>query len=303
MSYSRNTFNPGNQGAFLQSQFVTPDNKYYSGIDSSGGQQVAPYLPLLRYDDFKHTYVVISSGKPVAFLDKFLVPAGLKLEVEAVKAGDPATYFYSKEDVKQGIKNYAGDLVTAGEAVATSIIAKDGKVSGFVGMANYNYFRQVGGDGNNPVDYTFTNFNPQARVAFNMQYMYQYPATATQALYDSAPLEGIATFLGSTEVVKPGMFVTYDKYSNFVITKDDFTQGDVDASMLVGQIIRTDTVCDPADHTKVLAPVNDADLIIAPENNTGNILNDHASATNGGVPQKIFYANGHGFVTFKLNTR
>lgn len=299
----KNTYTPANTGMFLQSQYVTPDNKYYLGQDSSGGQQVAPFLPLGRYDMFKHTYVVISSGKPVAFLDKFLVPAGLRLELEAVKGGAPATYVYSKEDVKNKIRNYAGNLVTNGEAVATSILAANADVSGFAGIANYDYFRQAGGDGQNPVDYNFSNYNAQAQVSYNMQYVYQYPATATQDLYDAAPFEGIATFLGKTDTVKPGQFVTYDKYSNFVVAAADFTTGDLGQDVLVGQILRVDTVCDPADNTKVINPVNSADLIISAQNSSGNILNDHASVSNGGVPQKIFYANGHGYVTFKLNTR
>lgn len=301
--YSLNTFTPPNLGTFLESQYVTPDNKYYSGIDSSGGQQVAPYLPLIRYDQFKHTHVVISSGKPVAFLDGYLVPAGLKQELAAVKAGEAATYVYTKEDVKYGIKNYAGVAVTNGEAVATSILAANADVSGFVGIANYDYYRQAGGNGQNPADYNYTNFNVQAQVSWNMQYMYQYPVTATQELYDAAPFEGIATFLGRTDEIKHGHFVTYDKYSNFVLAATDFTAGGLDQSVLVGQIIRVDPVCDPDDNKKVTNPVNSSELIIAAENTSGNILNDHANVRNGGVPQKVFYANGHGLVTFKLNTR
>lgn len=304
MSYNLNTFTQTKQG-FLQSGHVTPDNKYHEGIDSTGRVQVASFLPILRYDEEKFSFVVISNGTPVAFLNETLVPAGLKFELEAVKAGEDATMKYTYLDVQQGVRNFAGDLAKDGEAVATSILAATSvpAVSGFVGIANYNYFTAPGGDGHNPSKYKYTNFNPQPQVSFNMQYTYELPLVATQELYDAAPLRGITAMIGSADVVKPGMFVTYDKYSNFVVAAEDFTSGGLDTSVLVGQLYRVHKICDVTDPTKVINPVNDLQHVVSPENFSGNSLNNIPGTVTKGVPQKVLYANAHGYAVFKLNTR
>lgn len=302
--YSLNTFTQSKHG-FMQSTFVTPDNKYHDGIDSTGRVQVASWLPIQRYDETKFSFIVISNGKPVAFMGDVLVPAGLKFELEAVKGGEAPVLKYGYLDVQQGIRNFKGELVTEGEAVATSILAADpdAAVSGFVGIANYNYFTHPGGDGHNPAHYKYTNFNPQPQVSFNMQYVYEVTMVSTQELYDKAPMRGITAFLGRSDEVKPGQFVTYDKYSNYVLAAADFTSGGLDQSVLVGQLYRVHTICDPVDPSKVINPVNSSELIVSPENQSGNVLNNVTGTVTKGVPQKVFYANGHGYAVFKLNTR
>lgn len=304
MAYSQNIYTQTRQG-FLQEGQVTPDNKYHEGIDSTGRVQVASFLPILRKDEEKFTNIVISSGTPVAFYEDRLVPAGYKLELEAVKGGAQPTIKYTLLDVQAKIRNAQGVVVTEGEGVVTSILAKDADaaISGFVGLVNTNCFEFAGGDGHNPANYKYTNFNPQPQVSFNMQYVYEVPLVTDDAQYAAAPLRGITAMIGSADEVKPGMFLTYNKDSNFVLAATDFTSGGLDASVLVGQLYRVHKVCDPTDPTKVINPVNDLQHVVSPENFSGNPLNNIPGTVTKGVPQKIFFANGHGYAVFKLNTR
>jgi hypothetical protein len=288
------------QFGFHQEGFVTPSNKISPGVDSTGKFRPAPYLPLLRYDQEKFTYVVVSSGKPVAFIDNFLVPAGYKLEIDAVTAGGTATILYTALDVQQGVRNYAGTLVTVGEGVVTSIIAASAKASYFVGFAEYDYFRHGGGDGINPSQFNRTNFNPQFAVAYNMDYNYEYPVVKDNTAYSAAPYVGIAAFIGTG--IKPGQFVTYDVNSNFVITNTDFSRGTVPYEAICGQVNAVYIVKDSTSGA-VLNPVNSLDTVVTPQNIAGTPLNQLAGLENGGVPQKITYANGYGYVRFGLNTR
>ena len=62
---------------YMISGFVTPEVKVSEGFDSVGPKHPAPYLPLVRFNQEFEIHVVISRGTPVAFLDGWLVPAGL----------------------------------------------------------------------------------------------------------------------------------------------------------------------------------------------------------------------------------
>lgn len=289
-----------NQFGFYQSGWITPENKIAPGIDSTGKFRPAPYLPLQRYDQEKFTWVVVSSGKPVAFIGNELVPAGLKLELDAVDAGGTPTILYTAVDVQNGVRNYAGTLVTAGEAVATSILAAGAEASYFVGIAQYDYFRHGGGDGINPSQFNRTNFNPQFAVSFNMDYNYEYPVVKDNTAYAAAIYTGIAAFIGTG--IKPGQFVTYDVNSNFVTAAADFTVGTTAQEAIVGQVHAVYIVKDPTSGL-VLNPVNSLDTVVTPANISGNPLDQLPGRENGGVPQKISYANGYGYVRFGLNTR
>lgn len=287
------------QSGYMISGYVTPDSKLSDGFDSTGQFAPAPFLPVLRFNQEQEIPVVISSGTPVAFLDEWLVPAGYKLELEAVESGAPATIFYTQLDVMHGVKNYAGQPVTVGEAVATSILAANKDVSFFVGIVNKDAFQYQGSDFN-PAEYRHINFNPQPGVTFNMDYHYEYPLAATNQQVDSAPLTGIAAFVGTS--VKPGQFVTYNKQSRFVTTAADFTYGTVAKEAILGQVSKVLTYRDPNTLATIRA-VNSLDQVVAPMNFTGNRLNDLPSIRNGGIPQKLTYANAYGVVRFGLQTR
>ena len=282
------------------SGYVTPDHYASEGFNSVGSFYPAPWLPIQRFDEEKHAHVVISRGKPVAFAGSNLVPAGLKLEYDAVKAGGAATILYRQVDVEQGIKNAKGLAVVEGEAVVQALIDLDVEVSYFCGTANYDYFRHPGGSGFNPAEFRKYNFRPQSSVSFNMDYHYEYPLVASDADYAAAPYRGISAFVGAT--VKPGQFVTYDKNSNFVVTAADFTQGTVPKEAIVGQVTIVHILKD-AVTKEVLQDVGGLNRVVAPENISGTILNEIPSVRNGGMPQKIEYANAIGFVHFGLQTR
>lgn len=282
-----------------RSGYVTPEVKASEGFNSVGKFYPAPWLPLVRFNEELRADVVISRGKPVAFAGEFLVPAGLKLELEAVKGGEAATITYTAYDARNGVKNAAGQPVVAGEAVVQALIDQDIEVSYFAGIANYDYLRHAGGDGFNPGTFDKYNFRPQSSVSFNMDYHYEYPLVASQADLDAAPFAGISAFVGTA--VKPGQFVTYDKQSNFILAATDFTQGTAKEA-LVGQVTIVHILKDSASKT-VLKDVGGLNRVVTPENVSGNPLDELPGVRNGGMPQKVEYANAYGLVHFGLQTR
>lgn len=286
---------------YMISGWVTPEVKVSEGFDSVGRHHPAPFLPLIRLNQEQNINVVISRGTPVAFCEGWLVPAGYRFEIEAVTA-DPAsaTIKYTADDVRAGVKNFAGAAVTEGEAVVASIIAAGKDVSFFVGIANYDMFEYQGGDGWNPTKFKTYNFNPQHAVSYKMDYHFEYPVVATDAQYKSAPLAGVAAFLGTD--LKAGQFVTYDKASRFVLADTDFTQGTVAKEAIVGQISQVFVYRDPTT-LAVTKTVNKLDEVVTPQNITNNRLNDLPNVRNGGMTQKIAYANAYGIVRFGLQTR
>ena len=283
---------------YMISGFVTPEAKVSEGFDSVGYQAPAAFLPLVRFNQEFEIHVVISRGTPVAYCNGFLVPAGYKLELDAVKAGDPATIKYTVEDVRHGVKNFAGVAVTAGEAVVQSIIDASADISYFVGICNYDIF-EFQGSQDNPVKYKTLNFNPQPSVSYKMDYHFEYPVTATAAQVATG-LPGISAFVGKN--IKPGQFVTYGKDSYFVVAAADFTQGAVAKETIVGQVSQVLVYRDP-DTLEVVKAVNYSDKVINPVNISGNKLNDLPGVRNGGIPQKMAYANAYGVVRFGLQTR
>ncbi len=284
---------------YLVEGFITPEVKVSEGFDSVGKHYPAPWLPLVRFNQEFEIHVVISRGTPVAWVGETLVPAGLRFELEAVKAGEAATVLYTLEDVRNGVKNYAGTLVTAGEAVVQSLIDANVEVSFFAGIANYDIFEHQGST-DNPTKYKRYNFNPQPTVSFKMDYHFEYPVAATGAQVDAAPLPGVAAFVGTD--IKPGQFVTYDKASRFVVAAADFTQGTGPVEAIVGQVSQVVAYRDPQT-LEVVQGVNMLEKVIAPENTTGRVLNDLPNVRNGGITQKLAYANAYGVVRFGLQTR
>lgn len=282
---------------YMISGFITPEVKVSEGFDSTGYQAPAAFLPLIRFNQEFEIHVVISRGTPVAYCGDFLVPAGYKIELDAVKAGGAATIKYTAEDARHGVKNFAGVKVTAGEAVVQSIIDAGADVSYFVGIANYDIF-EFQGSQDNPVNYKTLNFNPQPSVSYKMDYNFEYPLTATTAQVDDG-LPGISAFVGKG--VKPGQFVTYGKDSRFIVAAADFTQGTVPEAV-VGQVNQV-LVYRDTDTLAVIKAVNYADKVINPVNISGNKFNELPGVRNGGIPQKMAYANAYGVVRFGLQTR
>lgn len=282
------------------SGYVTPDVKASEGFNSVGKFYPAPWLPLVRYNEEMFADVVISRGKPLAFAGPYLVPAGLKLELDAVVGGGAATILYTIEDVKKQVKNAAGVLVTAGEAVVQSLIDEDIGISYFAGIANYDYFRHPGGDGFTPTGFDRYNFRPQSSVSFNMDYHYEYPMVLTNADYAAAPLTGVSAFVGTD--VKPGYFITYDKNSNFVVTATDFSYGTTAPEAIIGQVTIVHILKDFVTK-EVVQSIGDLHRVVTPENFSGNPLDQLPGTATGGMTQKVEYANAVGLVHFGLQTR
>lgn len=293
---------------------MTPDNKLSEGIDSVGVHQPAPFLPILRHNTRIGIDTVISSQTPVAHCTtkdghQYLVPAGLALDIEAyITDGDAsnAVTKYSKEDVRKGILNAKSEKVTDGEAVVASLFDADTQevfVSAFCGIANYDIFRHQGGDGMNPATTRYRNFNPQPVVSYNMDYAYEYAMVKDQSEYDAAPLEGIAAFIGPKAMA--GQFITYDANSNFVLASEDFTYGEVDPTRIIGQVSKVVVLHDP-DTGDVKRKYEQLDRVHPYYDysvNTGTGLNNVAGSATGGLPEKVFYANGFGVIQFAIQTR
>jgi hypothetical protein len=237
---------------------TTPNVEVSAGIRPAQAFVTASYLPTVRFDKKVEAYKTISSGKVVA-VDKgnFLVPAGLAIDLEtalaqsfdvdgsalsllaqliAIEAGTPGTFgnVYSATDVTEGVKNFAGDTVTAGEPVVASML-KSGAIdyktadpatavsvvtgAGFskpLGILPYDSWQQNGagyGFGyteGNPNSYTYTNFNLQASVGVLTRYYIELPVVANTS---GLILPGQAVFEGTPEL---GL-VTFNKNSNFIM--------------------------------------------------------------------------------------
>lgn len=291
-----------------------PNNSFSDGIAPAGRHVVAPYLPLLRYNDEKFTHVVISSGKIVAKDSRGgVVPAGLRFEAEAyatalatsVAAADAqALVRYTALDVANGIKNFKGILVTANEPVVKSFFTGatlDNEISFYVGVAQYDIFQHAGGDNSNPTQLKYTNFNIQPNISFMCDYHQQYPVVKDVATMRTAPLAGIAAMVADLNTYAYGSFVTYDRESNFVpCAKHGF--GSVNMAAVVGQITDFTQFKNP-NTGAVVGNHNFLDKIVAPNAATANALNALPNSQNDGLGTFIIKSNGYAMVEFGLHFR
>lgn len=292
----------------------TPANTFSDGIAPAGKFSVAPYLPLLRYNDEKFVHIVISSGKVIA-LDSTgaIVPAGLRFETEAyatalatsVAAADAqALVRYTALDVSQGVRNFKNQLVVANEPVVKSFFTGatlNNEVSFYIGVAQEDIFRHAGGDNRNPHNLRNTNFNRQVGVAPLCDYHMQYPVVSTAALVRSAPLVGISAMVAQPTDFAHGSFVTYDRESNFIpCAKHGF--GSANLAAVIGQITGIRTYKNPATGD-IVGNHNYLDKVVAPNAATATVLNQIPNSQNGGMGTFITYSNGYAVVEFGLHFR
>lgn len=311
--YALNTVDVG--GYDVPQTVMTPSNGLSDGIAPAGGFKVAPYLPIQRFDSDKRANIVIGAGKIVALdVNGAVVPAGLRFEAEAyatglatsVAAADAqAVVRYTAQDVAAGVKNFKGQLVTDGEPVVKSFFTGttlNNEVSFYVGVAQYNVFQHAGGDNINPATLTGTNFNIQPVISFMCDYHQQYPVVKDVATVRSAPLRGIAAFVGMPSEYARGGFVTYDRESNFVpCAKHGF--GTTDLAAVVGQITAVRTYKDPTTDA-VVGNHNFLDRVVAPTNQaTASVLNQIPNSRNDGMGTFITYSNGYAVIEFGLHFR
>lgn len=258
---------------------MVPNNGLSDGIAPAGTFIVAPYLPLVRYNEDKFTHVVVGSGKPVA-LDSngHVVPAGLRLDTTGIVK-------YTQVDVDNGVRNAKGELVTVGEAVTASFADAGITVGPHIGVAPYDYFRHAGGDNLTPTKTTYINFNPQPVIAVLRDYHMQYPVVADVATVRAAALKGISAVVAKKADIQFGGFVTYDAESNFVIDAAPSFANTI--GQITGlRVYKEDTT------GKVVGNHNLLDRVIAPNAATQSVLNQVANASNDGMGSFITYSGG-----------
>lgn len=258
---------------------MVPNNGLSDGIAPAGTFIVAPYLPLVRYNEDKFTHVVVGSGKPVA-LDSngHVVPAGLRLDTTGIVK-------YTQVDVDNGVRNAKGELVTVGEAVTASFAAAGITVGPHIGVAPYDYFRHAGGDNLTPTKTTYINFNPQPVIAVLRDYHMQYPVVADVETVRAAALKGISAVVAKKADIQFGGFVTYDAESNFVIDAAPSFANTI--GQITGlRVYKDDTT------GKVVGNHNLLDRVIAPNAATQSVLNQVANASNDGMGSFITYSGG-----------
>lgn len=258
---------------------MVPNNGLSDGIAPAGTFIVAPYLPLVRYNQDKFTHVVVGSGKPVA-LDSngHVVPAGLRLDTTGIVK-------YTQVDVDNGVRNAKGELVTVGEAVTASFAEAGITVGPHIGVAPYDYFRHAGGDNLTPTKTTYINFNPQPVIAVLRDYHMQYPVVADVETVRAAELKGISAVVAKKADIQFGGFVTYDAESNFVIDAAPSFANTI--GQITGlRVYKDDTT------GKVVGNHNLLDRVIAPNAATQSVLNQVANASNEGMGSFITYSGG-----------
>lgn len=294
----------------------TPANTLSDGISPAGKFIVASYLPLVRYNQEELTYIVISSGKPVALdSNKGYVPAGYALEAAAYKtalatsvaaADAQAVIRYTQLDVANGIKNAKGVAVTAGEPVVKSFFTgtvQDITVSPWVGVNNEDSLRHAGGDNEDPTTLTHANFNPRPHTAFTTDYHMQYPVVKDIPTMQAAPYAGIAAMVASKGTYTFGSFVTYDRESNFVPAGDAADIYGISAAAastyVVGQISGITYYKDETTGA-VVGNHNLLDKVVAPNAATASVLNQIPNSLNDGMGPYITYSGGYAVVNFGL---
>lgn len=275
---------------YNKGDWATPVVEFSEGIRPNGQFMPHPSLPLIRgKGEDIYTHVVVSTGKVVALSsDGYIVPAGLLLNTDLE---------YTQLDVDEGVIGPDGKTpVAAGDKVKDKFEAAGITVSAPVGVASYDFLRNPGGNGENPLHYNYANLNYQNKVAFVTDYVLELPLV-TAADYKTAPMKGIVAFIaekGSNATqalkdfttVKPGDFVTFDKDSNFVVDSAPAY------GKTIGQVIQ---VVKPTDFGLL-------NLVRSPSNG-GGALNAMPGTANGGVPEKLSYSNGYGLVRVNLITR
>lgn len=275
---------------YNKGDWQTPAVMFSEGMHPAGQFMPAPYLPFVRgKGEEVYTHVVVSTGKVVAFdSNGYLVPAGI-LDSDAA---------YTVVDVQEGVVGPDGNPVVAGEKVADKMRAAGITVSAPVGVAFFDYLRNPGGDGINPLDLNFQNLNYQNRVTFTTDYVIELPIVESDEVYAKAPMAGIAAFIAAKgtnagtgtvadfTTIKPGDFVTFDKNSNLIVTTDK--TGD----KVIGQVLQV-----------VKPRANSMLKYVRTSSNGGGELNKMPGSATDGVGHKLSYSGGYGLVRVNLINR
>lgn len=227
---------------------------------------------------------------------------------------------YTANDVALGVKNSAGYTAQLDEPVVESffnfgtpavnvsqmaldsatafgdndVLVAIGSVSKAIGVANYNVFKWAGGDGFNPSQYTFHNYNLQHQIAVLCDYVVEMPVVL-DTNYATAGLTGIAAAIYTTGAAfAPGDHLKCNVDSNFV-KADPATDSYFD---VIGQVLMVDTAW-PKDYL-------DRVRTAYATTNGMTALDKTPGTGTGGLPDQIWLANGsaaEGMLYINLNTK
>jgi len=288
----------------------------------TGTYLIAPFLPLVRYVDVYEEYVVLNAGKVVSYFTStesgkedlmLIVPAGLKKDIEqALADGDTSNCVnrYTLLDVQEGVLNYAGNPVTAGEAVVESMIDFSTSpatvkvaISDPIGVLQYNAMRSaydsltsILSDAN-ALNYRYGNYNVQHQVAYTRDAEMELPIVKNDSrnTFKMPGLTCLAVNPSWTRTDKTalyGAYLTYDAYSDFVLA-DPATAPMPD---IIGRVY---FVLD----TQTEMPVNMTDWIkSAPDT---SVIPDSLKVTSdatGGLDHSIWFTNalGKAYIHFEV---
>jgi len=216
---------------------TTPNIEKSEGVRVAQHFVGASYLPLVRFDAKMNEWKTISYGKVITVdANNDVVPAGLAIDIDIAKAGGYADKnafiaaaasfgsVYTATDVAEGILNFQGKAVTAGEPVIASFFenynagnAQINQVGAPLGMMPFDLWRQNGaGWANNPMNYRLTNWNPQQGTTILTRYFIELPVVTnlSQIVYP-----GLTVFENGGSV-KGGDIVTFTKHSNYTVLPD-----------------------------------------------------------------------------------
>lgn len=222
---------------------VTPNFEKKEGL-RFGPFIPAAYLPSLRLEPYNHDHVVIAAGAPVAVDSRGrAVPAGYKLILAAGAGQGPQ---YSALDVAAGVKNAAGNPVTVGEYVVTSLLSEGITIGNVIGVASYDASQVLASDVHNPATYPYHNYNRQNGISLLTSYLLEFPV---EPLKRTAHTKTVTATAGQTTialdhatVVPHSVEVTVDQdrvvkftfTNNTAPTADAIVMGD---ALQAGQVV------------------------------------------------------------------
>jgi hypothetical protein len=206
---------------------ITPNVEWSESHRPHFEAQVAPWLPVVRYEKELEAWFVISSGKIVAVdREENLVPAGYRAKF-AVGVSTALTYTADDYnagtiDLTTGAAYATNGTTTYTAAQVTTALRSRGLirsteyavdfVSKAIGTASYNYYQAAGTDVRNPATYTYHNFKAQELIAVTCDYVIVapvLPAVATTETMANAIVNtasGLLDFFDGTSARATGWF-------------------------------------------------------------------------------------------------
>jgi len=214
-----------------------PDIEHCEGERPSFEFQPAKWLPVQFWDKHFENWIVVMPGKIVALdQDGFVMPGQYADGVAA-----STTVAYTANDVAAGTID-----ITTGEAVTTAVTRTlsgiDGSSLHFmgrqgiawepadyaIGVAPFAYLQHPGGDGHNPADFTFHNYNMQHQVTVLCDYVLKLPLVPGQSATEALGLTWAASAitLGTDDGWRTRTYIQatarYDKSTGFLPCLDTY---------------------------------------------------------------------------------